>query len=182
MRQALKLHPDSCCEAIARIDVEIARPATAQLEVQFFVTGKLSDLYLPIAATPRRGDDLWQHTCLEAFARAAPGTGYCEFNFAPSMEWAAYHFDGYRRGMKVVTEMPSPDFDARTIGTTYQLKARLELDELAVLPGAAVWQLGASAVIEEISGEKSYWALAHPPGKPDFHHSEGFVHKLVPST
>jgi hypothetical protein len=31
-----------------------------------------------------------------------------------------------------------------------------------------------SAVIEENSGAKSYWALKHPPGKPDFHHADGF--------
>jgi hypothetical protein len=33
-------------------------------------------------------------------------------------------------------------------------------------------------VIEETSGGKSYWALAHPPGKPDFHHADGFVYEL----
>ena len=32
--------------------------------------------------------------------------------------------------------------------------------------------LGLSAVIEEADGNVSYWALAHPPGKPDFHHSD----------
>ncbi len=26
-----------------------------------------------------------------------------------------------------------------------------------------------SAVIEEADGTKSFWALSHPPGKPDFH-------------
>jgi hypothetical protein len=30
-------------------------------------------------------------------------------------------------------------------------------------------------VIEETNGRKSYWALAHPPGKPDFHHSDCFA-------
>jgi len=36
-------------------------------------------------------------------------------------------------------------------------------------------KLGLSAVIEEIDGTKSYWALAHPPGKPDFHHPDCFA-------
>jgi hypothetical protein len=35
--------------------------------------------------------------------------------------------------------------------------------------------LGLSAVIEEKDGTKSYWALAHPPGKPDFHHKDCFA-------
>src|SRR3546814_9971873 len=32
-----------------------------------------------------------------------------------------------------------------------------------------------SAVIEETDGTKSYWALRHPPGKPDFHHPDCFA-------
>jgi len=29
--------------------------------------------------------------------------------------------------------------------------------------------MGLSSVIEEQGGAKSYWALAHPEGNPDFH-------------
>jgi hypothetical protein len=35
--------------------------------------------------------------------------------------------------------------------------------------------LGLTAVVEEENGRLSYWALKHPPGKPDFHSPEGFV-------
>lgn len=38
--------------------------------------------------------------------------------------------------------------------------------------------LGLSAVIEEMGGTKSYWALAHPPGAPDFHHPTCFAATL----
>jgi hypothetical protein len=38
-----------------------------------------------------------------------------------------------------------------------------------------MWRLGLSAIIEEASGRRSYWALAHPPGKPDFHHPDSFA-------
>ena len=34
-------------------------------------------------------------------------------------------------------------------------------------------------VIEELDGTKSYWALAHPPGKPDFHHPDCFALTLA---
>jgi hypothetical protein len=43
------------------------------------------------------------------------------------------------------------------------------------LEEAAIWQLDLAAVIEERGGRISYWALAHPPGKPDFHHSDCFT-------
>jgi hypothetical protein len=46
------------------------------------------------------------------------------------------------------------------------------------LPRAEKWHLGLSAVIEEHNGRKSYWALAHRPGKPDFHHSDCFSHEF----
>jgi len=49
---------------------------------------------------------------------------------------------------------------------------------LAGLPSDGSWRLGLAAVIEEASGRKSYWALAHPPGKPDFHHSDCFAHEI----
>jgi hypothetical protein len=35
-------------------------------------------------------------------------------------------------------------------------------------------------VIETLDGSLSYWALRHPPGKPDFHHSESFALELEP--
>ena len=34
---------------------------------------------------------------------------------------------------------------------------------------------GLSAVIEEEGGHKSYWALAHAAGEPDFHQPESFA-------
>jgi hypothetical protein len=34
-------------------------------------------------------------------------------------------------------------------------------------------------VIEEAGGGISYWALAHPPGRPDFHHADGFALELA---
>jgi len=41
------------------------------------------------------------------------------------------------------------------------------------------WRVALTAVIEETNGTKSYWALKHPPGKPDFHHADGFALELA---
>ena len=49
---------------------------------------------------------------------------------------------------------------------------------VAVELDGAPWRIGLSAVIEERHGRKSYWALAHPPGKPDFHHDDCFAIEL----
>jgi hypothetical protein len=148
------------------------------LVLHYFVTGKISDLRLPPVTAPARTDELWQHTCLEAFVRALPGAAYHEFNFAPSTQWAAYRFEGYRSGMTLASEISAPRIEVQSTPECYTLQASLALDALPSLPSDAVWRLGLSAVIEETSGRKSYWALAHLPGKADFHHSDCFAVEL----
>lgn len=178
MRQALRLHPDSRCIAATQIDVEVARPRPSTLVMRYFVTGKISDLLLPPVTPPTRADELWQHTCFEAFIGASPSTAYYEFNFAPSTQWAVYRFSCYRSGMRIVGEINSPRIEVRSSSECYELRVSLELDRLPGLPDDATWRLGLSAVIEETSGRKSYWALAHPPGDADFHHSVCFAREL----
>jgi hypothetical protein len=142
------------------------------------VTGAISDLYMPPAAAPVRVDGLWRRTCFEAFVRASPGAAYFEFNFSPSRQWAAYRFSGYRTGMSVAAEIAAPRIEVRTSAECCELQVSLELDRVPGLPSDAPWRLGLAAVIEEANGGKSYWALAHPPGKADFHRAEGFAHEL----
>jgi hypothetical protein len=48
---------------------------------------------VPAAVAAARTDELWRHTCFEAFVRTSPAPAYYEFNFAPSTQWAAYRFD-----------------------------------------------------------------------------------------
>ena len=50
------------------------------------------------------------------------------------------------------------------------------LDVTAVLPcPAAALRVGLTAVVERTDGRTSYWALAHPSSRPDFHDASGFV-------
>jgi hypothetical protein len=176
MRQALKLHPGSRSSAVAQIEVDIEPPAAGYLKLLYLVTGKIGDLRLPPLAAPARTDELWKHTCFEAFVRPAPSPAYYEFNFAPSTQWAAYRFSSYRTGMSVANEMAAPRIDVQSSPTRYELQAAVDLSGLRQ---DAVWHLALSAVIEEMSGDKSYWALAHPKGKADFHHSDCFALELA---
>jgi len=172
MRLALRLHPDSLCLAATRIDVDVARSPAGSLLLSYVVTGKIGDLRLPPGTAAARTDELWRHTCFEVFVRPAPGEAYYEFNFAPSTQWAAYRFDRYRSGMRAAAEIGAPRIDVQPAAGRYTLQAALDLRRL---PRDAAWRLGLAAVIEEASGRKSYWALAHPPGQPDFHHSDCFA-------
>ena len=127
---------------------------------------------------PARSDELWQHTCFEAFVRASSGDEYYEFNFAPSRQWAAYRFSGYRSGMCVAAEVDAPPIEVQSGPDRCTLRVSLELDRLSGLSRQGKWRLGLSALIEDTNGRKSYWALSHPPGKPDFHHLDCFSHEL----
>jgi hypothetical protein len=180
MRQLLRPHPDSRCFAVAQIEVGVARPRADSLVLSYVVTGKMSDVRMPPLSRAARSDDLWQHTCFEAFVRASSGEEYYEFNFAPSTQWAAYRFSSYRSGMCAAVEIDEASIEVRSSPNCYTLQASLQLDRMSALPRHALWRLGLSALIEDASGCKSYWALAHPPGKPDFHHADCFVHEFSP--
>ena len=54
-------------------------------------------------------------------------------------------------------------------------KAPYSLSVVLDLPCAIPLKIGLSAIIEERVGVKSYWALSHPEGKPDFHHAKCFA-------
>jgi len=148
----------------------------AMLELHYSVEGDIGRLIVPIQAASRRGDKLWQHTCFEAFiAEEDVALGYREFNFASSTEWAIYQFSGYRNGMTVVDVEHAPSIAVQRAEDRLILTARMDLEPLSDLDRNRRLRLAVSAVIEELDGRISYWALAHPPGKPDFHHADGFV-------
>lgn len=161
------------CEAVDRIDVAVARPQPGLLALRYTVAGTIANVRLAPPAEPLRADGLWSTTCFEAFVRTAPGAGYYEFNLAPSSQWAAYHFDGYREGM-ALAEVAPPAIITGANAT------HIDVDALIHLPAsAAPWRLGLSVVIEEDGGAKSYWALKHASDKPDFHHPESFAVELA---
>jgi hypothetical protein len=174
MRHRLKLHPDSHCEAIGSIEADVTRSSQATLAVRYFVTGDIRALRLPLPSGAVRADELWRHTCFELFLREADRNNYYEFNFAPSLQWAAYRFDSYRQGMQAL-EIPAPRIEIRQDAARFELQAELKLASLPEADSLADWRLALSAVVEETNGGVSYFALAHAPGKPDFHHPEALA-------
>src|SRR6185437_4877761 len=108
MPEALSRHPESRCVAATRIEVDIARPGAGSLVLSYVVHGDIGALRLPAVTASKRSDELWRHTCFEAFVGTAAGAPYYELNFAPSTQWAAYRFGSYRDGMRVATEFSAP--------------------------------------------------------------------------
>jgi hypothetical protein len=181
MRQLLRLHPASRSVAAESIEVELARSSADCLLLSYVVSGKISCIRLPSVTAATRSDELWRHTCFEAFVRASLAPEYYEFNFAPSTQWAAYRFSDYRSGMCVASEISALPIEVRSSARSYTLQASLQLNCLSALPRQTPWRVGLSALIEDTGGRRSYWALAHPCGKPDFHHADCFAHELSPA-
>lgn len=163
----LVCHPDTPAGSVEFIEVQIERTAD-RLWLRYFVECDLNALELGKPSLAGRTDGLWQHTCFEVFIG---GNGYSEFNFSPTSQWVAYDFFGYRAEMRPreMTEVPEIGCDASE--THFALEAEFGI-------GALKGNVALSVVIEETDGTKSYWALVHPPGAPDFHHPTCFAARL----
>ncbi|HET7811102.1 MAG TPA: DOMON-like domain-containing protein [Steroidobacteraceae bacterium] len=174
---ALVAHPDTPVRAVSSVICVYEWFDPGEWRFNFLVTAPRKALKLPAPAAPARTDGLWRHTCFELFLRDPADGAYLEFNFSPSGQWAAYEFDGYRAGMRPL------EMDAPLINPGGSEAEGFGLSALLRQPGlwrALPVRVGISAVIEEADGTTSYWALAHPPGKPDFHHADSFALELKP--
>jgi hypothetical protein len=168
---ALDCHPRTPSSALRGVDVTVGESASGSLTLMFGLAGDLSGLRIPDSRPSRRAGDLWRHTCLEVFVMGGEGPGYREFNFSPSGEWMAYDFHAYRDGGALEVDL-QPGIRVRKTGDRLELDAEIRRD---FLPSDRPLRLGLSAVVEDARGALSYWALQHPPGKPDFHHTDGFA-------
>ena len=72
----------------------------------------------------------------------------------------------------------APGLQVRRSSDQLELTATVHLDGLTALCDAPALRLALAAVIEDYRGGLSYWSLEHPPGKPDFHHPDGFTMDL----
>ena len=162
-------HPAHPPGAVRSLDVTATRSAGG-LALTYCLTGDIAALAIPPQAAPHCADNLWQTTCFELFLRGE-GAAYREYNFSPSGEWAAYAFDSYRAGRR--------DIPAQIAIATNGDAESLNLTATLVTDLADVTSLALSAVIEERDGHKSFWALTHHAGPPDFHHDACFALRLA---
>lgn len=172
---SLVCHPETPAKSVQSVDVQISRSASGQLTATYLTISERGSVSISAPVVPsRRTEELWKTTCFEAFIRREDNAGYYEFNFAPSTAWAAYGFMKYRNGMADAPLDP-PRIDV--LPDPYRMEMTVVAD-LGALPGLSPrtpWSVALSAVIEETDGTKSYWALTHPAGKPDFHHPTCFT-------
>jgi hypothetical protein len=162
-------HPQTPCAAVRGIQAGVERAPQGLLAVRYRIECDLARVRIPAPRARRIGERLWQHTCCEIFVARAGAAAYHEFNFSPSGEWAAYGFDRYRDGAPV--GVPDPRITLRASPDELELRASIHVE-------SGKLRVGLSAVIEDRDGVLSYWALRHPPGSPDFHHTDAFALEL----
>lgn len=164
---SLVRHPDPPFGATHSVDAELERLLGGAI-ASFRVLGDMAKLVIPPPAVPDRTDGLWRTTCFELFV-AGEGSGYREFNFSPSGQWAAYEFDDYRAGKRNASARV--DIEICQTNKALQFSAKI----MTEFPNPVL--VGLTAVIEETDGAIRYWSTAFAPGKPDFH--DGAVRSLL---
>ncbi len=155
-----------------RVEGAISRRHDA-LHLFYRLSGPLEKLVLAAPARPpQRRDNLWQGCCFEVFVGATGGSGYWEVNLASSGDWNVYRFTGYRQGMRLAERVGPPSCRINRQEGELVLEAALDIAGLAA-PGPL--RAGVSTVLLFLTGEYSYWSLAHPAARPDFHDPRGFL-------
>lgn len=171
----LECHPRSQRPAVRSLQVQVDAVSGDALRLRYTLEAHVARLRIPPPAAPERTDELWRHTCFEAFISIADDSFYYELNLAPSSQWALYRFESYRKGMSPVELARPPEIAVRGSEYRLDLDATFRFDDMPELRGVVPLHLALAAVIEAEDGQLSYWALKHPRGKPDFHRAAGFV-------
>ena len=166
-------HPDTPPVSIRAVQFEPSGNAD-EILLTLRVDGS-ENLAIPDGQSSTRTDNLWKTTCFEMFLNPAGTEQYFEFNFSPSSQWAAYVFDSYRHNMRNLCLPIEPQVERGIeAGEDFVIEVKLDLTSIP----SGLLRMGLSAVIEELDGTKSYWALAHVPGPPDFHNRDCFIATL----
>ena len=187
---SLVAHPGTANEAVRRVAARVEVAGADSLRFQYVLEADLRQVRIPPpVADAGRADRLWVHTCFEAFVGLPESSAYLELNFSSSGQWAAYRFDSYRQGMTPALEV-APRLVRQVREQRLELEAEVSLDGILPpgpgpgprTPRELRLRIGLSTVVEDREGRLSYWALRHPPGRPDFHHPESFSLVLEPLT
>ena len=176
----LTAHPSTPNDDVRSLEVQLRTEEPDIIVFQYSLVANMSRVRVPLSGAGRRADALWEHTCFEAFVAARDEPGYDEFNFSPSGDWAIYRFSAYREGMSPAEIGRVPEISVRRRDDGLVLVSAVRIGHLADLDVRHL-RVALAAVIEDDNGRLSYWGLRHPPGKPDFHHPNGFALEVARS-
>jgi hypothetical protein len=172
MEFTLAPHPATPPPVPLRVSARVRASGAGALSIAYRIDGATDRIALPALARPQRADGLWRQSCFELFLAPSPATGYLEFNFSPSSQWAAYAFDDYRIGMRPLP-IAAPQITVERQPGTLIVSVALHCREAVC---GATFSL--AAVLAFDTAPHSFWALAHAPDKPDFHRRDCFTGRI----
>lgn len=151
--------------------------AGSQLILEYKITGKVDFILFPKKRLSTRVIGLWESTCFELFIKNPHGNNYMEFNFSPEGLWNCFYFARpkdsplpYENFPKPKTELIQKDGEAvfcAALDLKYLPKdLRTNLSELFI---------ATPCVLEDRSGNLSYWAYSHQNEFPNFHNFATFL-------
>lgn len=166
-------HPENHPGAAIRVDGRIQRRHD-QLAITYLLHDPSGLICIPEpAVSATRAHGLWERTCFECFIAVDDADGYWEINLSPAGDWNVYRFDDYRLGMREEAAVRALPMAIESRGPHLEIRCDLKLNP--IVPPCQPIKIALSAVLETAGGEKSFWAMAHPGPRPDFHHPAGFV-------
>ncbi len=151
------------------------------LHLDFVLKADLREIILPKKFEgEERVDNLWEHTCFEAFIALENSPQYLEVNLAPSGQWNIYEFKSYRASRLEAEQVTCKPLVLRA-KTNFNMQTKIDLSAVSWIKNSKKdvdVQLGLTGVIELKNKLKSYCALTHKSEKPDFHRKESFIFRL----
>jgi len=178
MRLSLQRHEQSDSNVVDSVSVDVEHDVNGNLTLDYRISADINRILIPEKQDTVRADNLWRSTCCEIFCQDAGQSAYHEINLSPSSRWAFYKFDQYRGAMQRPDVKIPPRISMERHDGGIILRAQLDPSLISSLDNDGDVHVGLSAIVEGISGDKTYWALRHPPGPPDFHNQDCFAHIL----
>ena len=149
-----------------RIDGTIQRSGN-QLIVGFRTLSRLGIRWPEAGTPPERRSGLWEFTCFECFIGLGDADTYIETNLSPAGHWQAFEFEAYR-------EIALPSQSVRVSGQSV-----IDNDEQSCINCSidienprfvtSDWYIAPTTVLEDLEGQRHYYALFHSGERPDFH-------------
>ena len=161
----LMLHNTCDLGPIRSVTAQV-KPTDVGCDARFRLDGDVGRIKLPEAGPSVRTDDLWKTTCFEIFWQPIGAPSYREFNLSPSGRWAAYYFDSFREGMR---DAPVDAISLSVAGGSSNGSGELVVAASIACDLPTPAQVALNAIVEHEDGALQFWALAFPPGKPEFH-------------
>ena len=151
------------------------KPESRVLRLVYHICGDLNAICWP-EAKPGRGQNLWQHTCLECFISPRNQSNYWEYNFSTALQWDVRAFSSYRQAIALnLPPQLQPELHISKQTDQIQLEARIPLDQSLL---DKPLDLGISAVMLAQNQDLVHYALLHTGERPDFHARDSFLLKL----